>query len=108
MLEAHDGIARLRADWDQIARNYDIIVTPSAVDEAPEGLKDTGIAVSPLEYLKRHIFDVLILLVGILHYVDYPSRSRHERARIQRKMRTPDWSYRRRLSLQRHGRSPKW
>ncbi|KAG6317392.1 hypothetical protein E4U22_006287 [Claviceps purpurea] len=45
VLEAHDGIARLRADWDQIARNYDIIVTPSAVDEAPEGLKDTGIAV---------------------------------------------------------------
>ncbi|KAG6088624.1 hypothetical protein E4U15_005543 [Claviceps sp. LM218 group G6] len=45
VLEAHDGIAKLRADWDQIARNYDIIITPSAVDEAPEGLLDTGIAV---------------------------------------------------------------
>ncbi|KAG5983113.1 hypothetical protein E4U55_000757 [Claviceps digitariae] len=45
VLEAHDGIARLRAEWDQIARNYDIIITPSAVDEAPEGLENTGIAV---------------------------------------------------------------
>ncbi|QPH17923.1 hypothetical protein C2857_002849 [Epichloe festucae Fl1] len=45
VLEAHDGIARLRTEWDQIARNYDIIIAPSAVDEAPEGLEDTGIAV---------------------------------------------------------------
>ncbi|KAG5928408.1 hypothetical protein E4U42_000704 [Claviceps africana] len=45
VLEAYDGIARLRAEWDQIAGDYDIIITPSAVDEAPEGLEDTGIAV---------------------------------------------------------------
>ncbi|KAG6032571.1 hypothetical protein E4U41_007204 [Claviceps citrina] len=45
LLEAHDGIARLRAEWDRIASNYDIIITPSAVDEAPEGLENTGIAV---------------------------------------------------------------
>lgn len=45
VIEAHDGIARLRAEWDRIASNYDIIITPSAVDEAPEGLESTGTAV---------------------------------------------------------------
>ncbi|EFY89998.1 glutamyl-tRNA(Gln) amidotransferase subunit A [Metarhizium acridum CQMa 102] len=44
LLEAHDGIARLRKEWDQIASQYDIIITPSAIDEAPEGLENTGTA----------------------------------------------------------------
>ncbi|KAK2597381.1 hypothetical protein QQS21_006005 [Conoideocrella luteorostrata] len=45
VLEAHDGIARLRSEWDQIAAKYDIILTPSALDEAPEGLESTGTAI---------------------------------------------------------------
>ncbi|QUC19801.1 uncharacterized protein UV8b_04042 [Ustilaginoidea virens] len=44
LLEAHDGIARLRSIWDRFATKYDIIITPSAIDEAPEGLGDTGTA----------------------------------------------------------------
>ncbi|EFY97373.2 amidase domain protein [Metarhizium robertsii] len=44
LLEAHDGIARLRREWDLIASQYDIIITPSAIDEAPEGLESTGTA----------------------------------------------------------------
>lgn len=46
MLEAYDGVARLRPQWDEIAGRYHVVVTPSAVDEAPEGLWDTGSAVS--------------------------------------------------------------
>ncbi|KAM4060478.1 amidase [Hirsutella rhossiliensis] len=45
MLEAYDGVARLRPQWDEIARRYDVVVTPSTVDDAPKGLWDTGSAV---------------------------------------------------------------
>lgn len=41
-LEAYDNCARLRPVWDQIAEQYDLIVTPSVVDEAPTGLSNTG------------------------------------------------------------------
>lgn len=36
-LEAYDNCARLRPIWDNIASQYDIILTPSVIDEAPEG-----------------------------------------------------------------------
>ncbi|OAA48470.1 glutamyl-tRNA(Gln) amidotransferase subunit A [Metarhizium rileyi] len=45
LLEAYDGLARLRAEWDRIASQFDIIITPSAIDEAPEGIANTGTAV---------------------------------------------------------------
>lgn len=45
-LEAYDGCARCRPVWDEIANQYDAIITPSAVDEAPLGLGSTGDAVS--------------------------------------------------------------
>ncbi|POR35589.1 Glutamyl-tRNA(Gln) amidotransferase subunit A [Tolypocladium paradoxum] len=45
MLEAYDGVAQLRPQWDQIASKYDAIITPSSVDQAPQGLEDTGSAV---------------------------------------------------------------
>jgi hypothetical protein len=51
LLEAHNGIARLRSEWDSIASQYDIVLTPSAVDEAPEGLESTGTAVRLLSAL---------------------------------------------------------
>lgn len=46
LLEAQDGCARLRPIWDNIAKIYDAIVTPSVPDEAPLGLDSTGDAVS--------------------------------------------------------------
>jgi Asp-tRNA(Asn)/Glu-tRNA(Gln) amidotransferase A subunit family amidase len=45
-LEAYDNCARLRPVWDQIADQYDLVVTPSVVDEAPLGLENTGDMVS--------------------------------------------------------------
>lgn len=41
-LESYDGCARLRPVWDEIASKYDAVLTPSVVDEAPEGLQGTG------------------------------------------------------------------
>lgn len=46
-LEAYDGVARLRPEWDAIASKYDAVITPSVVDEAPMGIDNTGDAVSP-------------------------------------------------------------
>ncbi|KAB8234502.1 amidase [Aspergillus alliaceus] len=42
LLDACDGVARLRPVWDEIASRYDAVVVPSAVDEAPVGLGYTG------------------------------------------------------------------
>ena len=36
-LEAYDNVARLRPIWDELASKYDLILTPSIVDEAPVG-----------------------------------------------------------------------
>lgn len=44
-LAAQDGIAALRPEFDAIASQYDAVLTPSAVDEAPYGLEYTGDAV---------------------------------------------------------------
>ncbi len=41
-LEAYDNCARLRPVWDDIASKYDMVITPSVVDEAPKGLENTG------------------------------------------------------------------
>lgn len=41
-LKALDGIAALRPKMDEIAGRYTAILTPSAVDEAPEGIEWTG------------------------------------------------------------------
>lgn len=42
LLQAYDGCARLRPVFDDIASQYDGIITPSVVDEAPVGLENTG------------------------------------------------------------------
>lgn len=42
LLEAYDALASLRRAFDALASEYDIIITPSVVDEAPEGLEHTG------------------------------------------------------------------
>lgn len=47
LLEALDGSAALRPAWDLVANQYDVIITPSAVGEAPVGLHNTGSGVSP-------------------------------------------------------------
>lgn len=46
-LEAYDNCARLRPVFDDIAKQYDVILTPSVVDEAPATLEHTGDMVSP-------------------------------------------------------------
>jgi len=50
-LDSYDGCAKLRPVWDDIASKYDIVITPSAVDEAPIGITNTGDAVSITEPL---------------------------------------------------------
>jgi Asp-tRNA(Asn)/Glu-tRNA(Gln) amidotransferase A subunit family amidase len=45
-LASYDGCARLRPEWDRIARDYDAVVVPSAVDEGPKGIENTGDPVS--------------------------------------------------------------
>lgn len=45
LLESLDGCARLRPVFDDIAKKYDAIITPSATDEAPVGT-NTGDGVS--------------------------------------------------------------
>lgn len=45
-LESYDGCARSRPVWDEIAAEYDAVITPSVVDEAPLGIESTGDAVS--------------------------------------------------------------
>ncbi|KAK4574776.1 hypothetical protein LTR86_001618 [Recurvomyces mirabilis] len=42
LLDAYDNVARLRPVFDEIASKYDLILTPSVVDEAPPGLENTG------------------------------------------------------------------
>jgi amidase len=46
ILEAQNGVAQLRCLWDELASNYDAIITPSVPDEAPGGLHNTGSSVS--------------------------------------------------------------
>lgn len=46
-LEAYDNCAWLRPVFDSIAAKYDMIITPSVVDEAPKGLENTGDMVCP-------------------------------------------------------------
>lgn len=41
-LAAQDGMAALRPKFDELAAGYDAVLTPSVVDEAPEGLEWTG------------------------------------------------------------------
>jgi Asp-tRNA(Asn)/Glu-tRNA(Gln) amidotransferase A subunit family amidase len=40
--DAYDLAARCRADFDRVAGEYDAVLTPSTLGEAPEGLEDTG------------------------------------------------------------------
>ena len=42
LLAAYDNIARMRPIWDNLANEYDIVITPSVADEAPKGLGSTG------------------------------------------------------------------
>jgi amidase len=44
-LEAFDGIARLRWGPDELSGRWDVVIVPSVLDEAPEGLESTGSAI---------------------------------------------------------------
>lgn len=80
ILEAYDGCVRLRPVFDEIAVKYDVIITPTAPDEAPEGFK-TGDGVWPSHPLKADTDQADLELV-ILPYVVYPPRSGRKRARF--------------------------
>ncbi|CAH0017807.1 unnamed protein product [Clonostachys rhizophaga] len=54
-LAAQDGIAALRPEFDAIASQYDAVLTPSAVDEAPYGLEYTGDAVFCADWTALHV-----------------------------------------------------
>ncbi|KAK1092039.1 hypothetical protein LTR48_005122 [Friedmanniomyces endolithicus] len=42
LLDAYDNVARLRPIFDDLAKPFDLILTPSVLDEAPLGLENTG------------------------------------------------------------------
>jgi len=42
LLDAYDNVARLRPVFDNLAKPFDLILTPSVLDEAPLGLENTG------------------------------------------------------------------
>ena len=66
-LDSYDGCARLRPVWDEIASKYDIVITPSVVDEAPLGITNTGDAVSN----KIQRWYALLTNTVFLFHVDY-------------------------------------
>ncbi len=39
---ARSGLARLRSRWDELTAHVDVVITPAATGEAPEGLSWTG------------------------------------------------------------------
>ncbi|KIK58244.1 hypothetical protein GYMLUDRAFT_45463 [Collybiopsis luxurians FD-317 M1] len=54
-LEALDIIASLRPSIDRIASQYAAILTPSALDEAPEGIESTGSAAFNAMWTALHV-----------------------------------------------------
>ncbi|KAK5464698.1 hypothetical protein LTS15_001260 [Exophiala xenobiotica] len=42
ILQRYNSCVGLRSEWDEFARNYDVIITPSVTGEAPYGLEYTG------------------------------------------------------------------
>lgn len=61
LLDAYDGVARLRPVWDDIASRYDAVLTPSVPDEAPVGIDRTGSPVSRATILHCVRTSMLIL-----------------------------------------------
>lgn len=64
-LQAYDNCARLRPIWDELAAPYDVVITPSVVDEAPMGLENTGDMVSS--------FALTLVILASLTYNFSPS-----------------------------------
>ncbi len=56
ILQRYNGCVGLRSEWDEFARNYDIIITPSVTGEAPHGLEYTGDSVHPPYNLSHLLF----------------------------------------------------
>jgi Asp-tRNA(Asn)/Glu-tRNA(Gln) amidotransferase A subunit family amidase len=89
-LEAYDNCARLRPVWDQIAAQYDFVVTPSVIDEAPLGLEHTGDMVcEPCDDLHGQ---KLTLAPVVLFDVDDPTRTSPECDRLQGRERNACWA----------------
>lgn len=93
-LAAYDGCAALRPVWDAIAAQYDAILTPSVVDEAPVGIERTGDAVRipsffTSRYTTRVCLCVILMLIWcetvVLLYLDDSPRPVSECARFCRR-----------------------
>lgn len=67
-LQAQDGIAALRPEFDRIVAGYDAMLTPSVVDEAPEGLESTGDAVFCAMWTVCLIIPLFLLSVGLFAF----------------------------------------
>ena len=66
-LEAYDNCARLRPIWDELARRFDVILTPSIIDEAPVGPENTGDMVgSPRTRMKPKLVETLLTVIIVI------------------------------------------
>ncbi|CAG7558256.1 unnamed protein product [Fusarium equiseti] len=54
-LEAYDGLAALRPRFDKLAEEYVAVVAPSVLDEAPQGLGNTGDPVFASSWTGLHV-----------------------------------------------------
>lgn len=84
-LEAYDNCARLRPVWDDIANNYDAVITPSVVDEAPIGMDSTGDAVG--YFLPDGLMRLLTFSAVVLLHVDHLACSLPQPSRLRRRER---------------------
>ena len=100
LLESYDGSVRLRPIWDEIASKYSAVAVPSAVDDAPVGLKYTGDSVStPFGALFHKVvwlyhcdsIDILTYVAELLHHVDAAACSLCQCTWIHWTKRSPTW-----------------
>ncbi|KAJ4026522.1 hypothetical protein NW752_001472 [Fusarium irregulare] len=54
-LQAYDGLAALRPRFDKLAEGYAAVLAPSVLDEAPEGLGNTGDPVFASTWTALHV-----------------------------------------------------
>jgi Asp-tRNA(Asn)/Glu-tRNA(Gln) amidotransferase A subunit family amidase len=91
LLESYDGCARLRPVFDEIASEFDAVITPSVVDEAPVGIKSTGDAVSSSSSSAQDRVSLTENNTELLQYVDYSSSTMSQRSGICRRKWVANW-----------------
>lgn len=85
LLEAYDGIARLRPIVDEILSRFDAVITPSAPDEAPVGLASTGSpAMSEWHRFAGHVGCRALIYCAHRLDMDSPTYAYHQHTWLQR------------------------